>query len=261
MSVFDFRDQKGKRPLCMVTSYDSWSAKLLDATEIDAILVGDSAATVMHGFDSTVHATMDMMVAHTESVARGCKGKLIVGDMPFLSYRGGVTDAVNHAGRLIRAGAQAVKLEGIRGHKDVVRACVESGIPVMGHLGLTPQSVHQLGGMRVQGRSIDAAAAMKEDALALQNAGAFAIVLECVPSSLARDLTQSLSIPTIGIGAGRDVDGQILVLQDLLGLSGAFKPKFLRTFGRGDELVRDAIASYITATRSGSYPNIAESYE
>lgn len=261
LTAVDFRALKGQRPLAMVTCYDSWSAKLLDGTSVDAVLVGDSAATVMHGFDSTVHATMEMMEFHTQAVARTLKQKFLIGDMPFLSFNGGVQSTLNNAGRLIRAGAQAVKLEGIAGHEDSIRALVQAGIPVMGHLGLTPQSVNQLGGMKVQGRSLPTAQALRDDAKHLEDLGCFSLVLECVPASLARSVTESVSIPTIGIGAGKDVDGQVLVLQDLLGLSAGFKPKFLRTFGRGQDLVESALKSYVEATQSRTFPAIEESYE
>lgn len=261
LTAIDFRALKGQRPLTMVTCYDSWSAKLLDGTSVDAILVGDSAATVMHGYDSTVHATMEMMEFHTRAVARALKQKFLIGDLPFLSFNGGVAATLENAGRLMRAGAHALKLEGVAGHEDSIRALTQSGIPVMGHLGLTPQSVNQLGGMKVQGRSIPTAQALRDDAKRLEALGCFSVVLECVPASLARSVTESVAIPTIGIGAGRDVDGQVLVLQDLLGLSAGFKPKFLRTFARGQEMVETALKSYVEATQAKTFPAIEESYE
>lgn len=261
LSTIDFRALKGQRPLSMVTCYDAWSARILDKSSLDALLVGDSVATVVHGYDSTVHATLDMMEGHVRAVARACSEKLLVGDMPFLSFRGGVSQTLENAGRLIRAGAHAVKVEGVAGHEDAIHALVQSGIPVMGHLGLTPQSVHQLGGMKVQGRTAPAAAQLVEDARKLDALGCFSVVLECVPSSLAREVTRQIGVPTIGIGAGVDVDGQILVLQDLLGLSAGFKPKFLRTFAPGQALVEEALRSYVEATRARTFPALAESYE
>ena len=246
--------------LSMVTCYDYAFARLLSASAVDGILVGDSVAMVMHGHPSTVTATLDMMRVHTEAVARGAAGKFIVADMPFLSFRKGLAAALDAAQVLMCAGANAVKLEGVDGHEDVVQRLVQSGIPVMGHLGLQPQSVQVYGGYRVQGRSADAAREIARQACALQQLGAFAVVLECIPAKLAGEITAALRIPTIGIGAGAACDGQILVLQDLLGMSTGFHPKFARAFSEGARSVQDAIARFDEAVNMGAFPAADESY-
>src|SRR6185312_1613292 len=220
------RAKSETRRLSMATCYDFTFARLLAKSVIDGILVGDSAAMVMHGHASTIPASIEMMKAHTEAVARGAPGKFIVADMPFLSFRKGTAAALESASILMVAGAHAVKLEGVDGHEDVIQRLVGSGIPVMGHLGLQPQSIHSTGGFRIQGRSEESARQIARQAVTLQELGAFAVVLECVSAELARDITPSLRIPTIGIGAGAGCDGQILVLQDLLGLNPEFRPKF-----------------------------------
>jgi 3-methyl-2-oxobutanoate hydroxymethyltransferase len=246
--------------LSMVTCYDYTFARLLAASAVDAILVGDSVAMVVHGHPSTVTATLDMMRIHTEAVVRGAAGKFVVSDMPFLSFRKGVTAALDAAQVLMSAGANAVKLEGVDGHEDVVERLVQSGIPVMGHLGLQPQSVRAYGGYRVQGRSEEAAREIARQALALEQLGAFAIVLECIPARLAGEITAAIRIPTIGIGAGAGCDGQILVLQDLLGMNTDFHPKFARAFSQGAGIVRDAIAEFDEAVKTGAFPAARESY-
>lgn len=256
----DFRAQKRKRPLSVVTSYDAWSARIVNATPIDAILVGDSVAMVVHGHPSTLHATLEMMALHVAAVARGAPDKFIIGDLPFLSFRLGVSETLRAAGKLMQAGAHAVKLEGVRGHEAAVHALVESGIPVMGHLGLTPQSMHALGGFRVQGRSDPAAQALIADARELERLGAFALVLECVPTSLARVLTEELAIPTIGIGAGAHTDGQVLVLQDLMGVSAGFQPKFVRRFGQLETQMHEALERFHHAVVEREFPSAEESY-
>jgi 3-methyl-2-oxobutanoate hydroxymethyltransferase len=249
------------RKLSMVTCYDYTFARLLSQSPIDGILVGDSAAMVVHGHPTTVTATVEMMRVHTEAVARGAGGKLVVADMPFLSYRKGVAAALEAAHILMSAGAGAVKLEGVHGHEDVIERLAQSGIPVMGHLGLQPQSVHAYGGYRVQGRNSDAARAIVQGAHALEKGGAFAVVLECIPSALAGEVTAALGIPTIGIGAGVACDGQILVLPDLLGMNAEFKPKFVRRFADGAHCVLTAIGQYDEAVKTGAFPAAAESYE
>lgn len=248
------------RPLSMVTCYDAWSAKIIDQTEIDLILVGDSVAMVVHGHDSTLPATPELMALHTAAVARGCRTKPIVADLPFLSYRSDLKTAMDAVGLVMRAGAHAVKLEGVWGHEAVIQNIVGSGVPVMGHLGLTPQSIHGLGGYKVQGRSQDAAQDLFDQALTLERLGAFAIVLECIPSELAARITKGVSIPTIGIGAGAQVDGQVLVLQDLLGLNGEFKPKFLRKFINGETAIHQALNEYHDCVRERRFPSPEESY-
>lgn len=248
------------RKLSMVTCYDYTFARLVSRSAVEGILVGDSAAMVMHGHPSTLSATVELLRTHTEAVARGAAGKLIVADMPFLSFRKGPAAALESASVLMIAGAHAVKLEGVDGHEDVIKRMVQSGIPVMGHLGLQPQSVHAYGGFRVQGRSNESARDIARQASALEELGAFAIVLECVPANLAQEITNTLRIPTIGIGAGAGCDGQILVLQDLLGMNMDFHPKFARPFLDGARCVLDTIARFDEAVKSGTFPLQEESY-
>ena len=248
------------RKLSMVTCYDYTFARLLADAPVDALLVGDSVAMVVHGHPSTVSADLDMMRLHTEAVMRGAGGKFVVADMPFLSFRKGLTAALDAAQALLTAGAHAVKLEGVDGHEDVIERLVQSGIPVMGHLGLQPQSVHAYGGFKVQGRTCEAAREIGRQACALEQLGAFAMVLECIPANLAREITEALRIPTIGIGAGGACDGQILVLQDLLGLNADFHPKFARRFAHGARCVETAVASFDAAVKAGTFPLPEESY-
>ena len=248
------------RKLSMVTCYDYAFARLLSRSAIDGILVGDSAAMVVHGHNSTVSATLDLMRLHTEAVVRGAGEKFVIADMPFLSYRRGIGAALDAAQTLMAAGAQALKLEGVEGHEDVIERMVQSGIPVMGHLGLQPQSVHAYGGFRVQGRSCEAAREIARQAGRLEELGAFAVVLECIPAGLAREITAALHIPTIGIGAGAGCDGQILVLQDLLGMNVDFHPKFARPFWDGAHGVEDALARFDEAVKEGTFPALEESY-
>lgn len=259
--VTDFaRFRAEGNPISMATCYDAWSARIIQETPIDAVLVGDSVAMVMHGFPDTVHATVGMMGTHTAAVRRGIGEKLVVTDIPFPEHRKGVRAAMEAVDILMKAGANAVKLEGAQGHLDVVRHIVGSGIPVMGHLGLTPQSVHQMGGYRVQGRDEHAARQIALDALALQEAGVFSIVLECVPAELAARITESLTIPTIGIGSGVHCSGQILVLQDVLGLNMGFRPKFLRTYADGAEDFKKALGRYDADVKAARYPSPEESF-
>lgn len=254
-SILDFaRAKRERRPITVVTAYDAWQARLLAASSVDALLVGDSAAMVVHGHDSTIHATLKMMVTHTAAVRRGAPTSLIVADLPFLSVRLGRDAATRAAGALMQAGATAVKIEGLAGHEDVIQHLVVSGIPVMGHLGLTPQSVHQLGGHRVQGRTAAAAARLHAEAQFLEKLGAFAVVLECVPEAVARSLTQGLRIPTIGIGAGAGTDGQVLVITDLLGLDPDFRPRFARRYLDGARLVTRALNAFGRDVRAGRFP-------
>ncbi len=248
------------RRISMVTCYDYTFARLLSRSAIEGILVGDSAAMVMHGHPSTLSASVELVRLHTEAVVRGAAGKFIVADMPFLSFRKGPAAALDAASVLMIAGANALKVEGIDGHEDAIQRLVQSGIPVMGHLGLQPQSVHAYGGFRVQGRSSDSARDIARQAVALEQLGAFAIVLECVPGNVAREITNTIRIPTIGIGAGAVCDGQILVLQDLLGLNMDFRPRFARPFLDGARCVLDSLARFDEAVKSGTFPTIEESY-
>jgi 3-methyl-2-oxobutanoate hydroxymethyltransferase len=216
---------------------------------------------VMHGYGTTIPADIEMMCRHIESVSRGTRNKFIVGDMPFLSFRQSRTDNMRAVASVMKAGAHAVKLEGIEGNAETIAHIVKSGVPVMGHLGLTPQSVNQLGGFRVQGRSDVAAKTLKKESLACEQAGCFALVLECVPEALAAEITEMLSIPTIGIGAGAQTDGQVLVMQDLLGLSSDFKPRFVRRYLDGKRLWQDAFNAYASDVKSGQFPAADESYK
>jgi 3-methyl-2-oxobutanoate hydroxymethyltransferase len=261
MKIQDFARKKREGvPISMVTCYDSWSAALIAETDIDCVLVGDSLAMVVYGHDTTLPADIDTMAAHTAAVRRGMPDKFLIGDLPFLSYRKGLDVAVSNVGKLMSAGANAVKLEGAAGNVELVHHLVESGVPVMGHLGLTPQSVHQLGGFKVQGRGEEAAARLADQARALEDAGCFALVLEAVPAPVAGEITAALGIPTIGIGAGSRVDGQVLVLQDLLGVNTAFRPKFVRTWLDGSKLIRNALQAYHNDVTSGAFPTGEESY-
>lgn len=261
-NVLEFAAAKAAgRRISMVTCYDASFARVLEASAVDSLLVGDSAAMVMHGHGDTLAATVELMALHTAAVRRGAPTRFLVADLPFLSFRKGVPAALDAVAELMRAGANAVKLEGVAGHEDVIKAIVESGIPVMGHLGLTPQSVHAFAGFRVQGRSERDAARILAEARRLEELGCFALVLECVPSPLAARVTAALAIPTIGIGAGADCDGQVLVLQDLLGLSGDFRPRFVRRYLDGAALAGEAIERFDRDVKQGAFPGAAESYE
>jgi 3-methyl-2-oxobutanoate hydroxymethyltransferase len=261
-SIRNFALAKANRhKLVVVTSYDFWSARLLAETPVDCLLVGDSAMMVIHGERDTLGATVELMAQHTRAVARGAPEKLIVTDFPFLAARQGTAFALNCAAQLMRAGAHAVKIEGIRGHADVVHHLVESGVPVMGHLGLQPQSVHALGGYVVQGREEADADRLLEDAAALEEAGAFSVVLECIPGKLAREISAARSIPTIGIGAGVDCDGQVLVLHDLLGFNPEFKARFVRHFADGSALVRDGVTRFASEVRAEKFPAPKETFK
>ncbi len=261
LNVLDFAATKhAGRKISMVTCYDFWSAQLLARTEVDCLLVGDSLAMVMHGFDSTVHADVDLMALHTRAVARGAPHKFIVSDMPFLSVRKGLASAMDAVQALMQAGAGAVKIEGEAGQLDLMAHIVESGVPVMGHLGLTPQSVHGFGGHKVQARGEAAGKALVESARRLADAGCFAVVLECVPAAVARCVSASIPIPTIGIGAGAHTDGQVLVLQDMLGTNPQFKPRFLRHYADGFGTIQQAVNRFHADVQQGAFPGKAESY-
>ncbi len=254
-SILEFaRARREERPVVVVAAYDALMARLLAASEADAILVGDSVAMVVHGHPDTVHATPEMMALHTAAVRRGAPDAVIITDMPFLSVRSGRSQAVLVAGEQMRAGATAVKIEGVAGHEDIIAHLVGSGIPVMGHLGLTPQSIHQLGGHRVQARSVDGALRLRHEAKLLEKLGAFAVVLECVPAALAAEVTRDLDIPTIGIGAGPDTAGQVLVLSDLLGMDASFRPAFARRYFDGAETVVAAINAFVRDVRGAKFP-------
>lgn len=254
-SILDFaRAKQEERPVVILTAYDALMARLLAASEVDAILVGDSAAMVVHGFPSTIHATVEMMAVHTAAVRRGAPAAVVIADMPFLSVRRGRDEAVRAAGVLMQAGATAIKIEGVTGHEDIISHLVESGIPVMGHLGLTPQAVHQLGGFRLQGRTTEAATRLMDEAHALGKLGAFALVVECVPAALAAGISHALAIPVIGIGAGGTTDGQVLVLADLLGLDAEFRPRFARRYREGHADALAAVNAFVRDVRAARFP-------
>lgn len=241
--------------LTMLTAYDYSTAKLIDEAGINMILVGDSLGMVMLGYEDTLSVTMEDMIHHTAAVARGAKNALLVADMPFMSYQTSVYDAVVNAGRLMKEGrAQAVKLEGGREVTEHIRAITNASIPAVGHLGLTPQSLNAFGGFKVQGKSEAAAKKLIEDAIAIEEAGAVAVVLECVPAKLAELISKKVKIPTIGIGAGAGCDGQVLVYQDMLAMFSDFKPKFVKQFGQIGEQMKEAFAKYSEEVKSGAFP-------
>jgi 3-methyl-2-oxobutanoate hydroxymethyltransferase len=253
--VPDLRQKKqAGEKIAMLTAYDATMARLFDRAGIDVILVGDSLASVILGHPHTLTVTLDAMIHHTSAVVRGAERALVVTDMPFLTYQVSVEEAVRNAGRLLQSGASAVKLEGGRPVLDVVRRLVDIGIPVMGHLGLQPQSVHQLGGYAKRGSEPHEAAVLVDDAVALEQAGAFAIVLEAIPSELARTVTKRVSVPTIGIGSGADCDGQVLVSYDMLGLFDGPVPSFVKQYADLAATVTAAARAYADDVRAGAYP-------
>ncbi len=262
VTIADIKEMKQrKEKIPMLTAYDYVIAKIADAAGIPLILVGDSLGMVVLGYESTIPVTMEEMLHHTRAVVRGTKHALVIGDMPFMTYHTSISDALYNAARFIQqGGAQAVKLEGGEIVAETVRRIVNCGIPVMGHIGLTPQSIHQLSGFKVQGRTPEAAARLLKDALALEEAGAFAIVLESVPAPLAKLITQKVSIPTIGIGAGPDCDGQVQVISDLLGLFTEFVPRHAKQYVKLSEIIRTAITNYITEVKEGTFPTEKHSY-
>lgn len=248
--------------ITMLTAYDYSTAKLMDEAGIDMILVGDSLGNVILGYEDTISVTMEDMIHHGAAVSRGVKETMVVVDMPFMSYQISVEEAVTNAGRLMKEGrANAVKLEGGKSVCPQIKAITQAGIPVVAHLGLTPQSINALGGYKVQGKSEDAAKKLLEDALAVQEAGAFALVLECVPTKLASLITKKLTIPTIGIGAGNECDGQVLVYQDMLGMFSDYVPKFVKQFAKVGEIMKKAFSDYKEEVASGAFPAEKNSYK
>ena len=248
--------------ITMLTAYDYAMARLVDESGMPLVLVGDSLGMVALGYESTIPVTMDEMIHHTRAVVRGTKQALVVGDMPFMSYHVSTEEALRNAARFIQeGGAQAIKLEGGHTVADKVKRMVECGIPVMGHIGLTPQSIHQLGGFKAQGKTPEAAQRLLQDAFALEAAGAFAIVLESVPYALARIITKKLAVPTIGIGAGPHCDGQVQVISDLLGLYTEFVPRHAKQYAKLSQAVKDAVSQYLKEVKEGSFPTFENSYK
>lgn len=262
LSIPQFKQMKEqKQKFRMITAYDYAFASLVDQTPIEMILVGDSLGMVVLGYDSTVPVTMEDMLHHIKPVVRGAKNTFIVGDMPFGSYNTGISDAVRNANRIMQeGGADAVKLEGGTNVASVVRELVNGGIPVMGHIGLTPQTATQLGGFKVQGKDAEAAKKLLEDAQCLEEAGAFSLVLECVPAPVAKMITEKLSIPTIGIGGGPDCDAQVLVIHDLLGLFDRFTPKFVKKYAELNKPIIDALNQYANEVADGTFPGPQQSF-
>ena len=257
--IKEMKQRKEKIP--MLTAYDYVTAKMIDEAGVPLILVGDSLGMVMLGYESTIPVTMEEMIHHTKAVVRGATKALIIGDMPFMTYHVSVSDALHNAARFIQeGGAQAVKLEGGEVVAEKVRRLVDCGIPVMGHIGLTPQSIHQLGGFKVRGKAVEEAKKLLNDACILEEAGAFAVVLECTPAPLSKLITQKLAIPTIGIGAGPDCDGQVQVISDILGLYTEFVPKHAKQYAKLAGEIKTAVSSYISEVKSLSFPTTEQSY-
>lgn len=249
------RGMKGKEKITMLTAYDTPFARIVDQAGVDIILVGDSVGSVVAGYPNTLPVTIDEMIYHTRAVVRGTTRALVVIDMPFMSYQVSIEEARRNAGRMIKeSGAEAVKLEGGSNMKEVIKAITSIDIPVMGHIGLTPQSIHQMGGYKVQGKVEEQKRKIMEDALAVEDAGAFSIVLECIPAALAAEITERLTIPTIGIGAGVQCDGQVLVIHDVLGLLGDFRPKFVKRYVDLRQIITQAVDSYLDEVRKGKFP-------
>lgn len=262
VTITRLRDMKQRsEKICMLTAYDFSTARFLDEVGIPVILVGDSLGMVALGHQSTIPVTLNEMLHHTKAVVRGSEHALIVGDMPFMTYHASTEEAVRNAGRFLQeGGCQAVKLEGGARMADTIRRIVDCGIPVMGHIGLTPQSINQMGGFKVQGKSPAAAISLISDAKALEAAGVFAIVLECVPAPLAKLITETVSVPTIGIGAGVHCDGQVQVIADLLGLFTDFVPKHAKQYAKLGEAIKQAVSEYMSDVLSGSFPTDKESF-
>lgn len=261
MNINDFQimKQTGKK-ISVVTCYDHWTAKIIAQTDIDCVLVGDSLAMVMHGHPTTIPATVELMELHTQAVARGAPNKFIITDVPFLAHRKGLLTAMRMLEKFVRAGAQAIKIERVEGNEKLIQHIIESGVPVMGHLGLTIQSINQLGGFHIQGKHEKAAQTLLNHAKILQDIGCFSLVLECIPSTIAKKISQQLTIPTIGIGAGPETDGQVLVLQDLLGTNQEFKPKFLKTYMNGFSAIQTALNNYNKDVKEKNFPGEEHCY-
>jgi len=262
VTIHTLRQMKARgEKIAMLTAYDATFARLLDDAGVDALLIGDSLGMVVQGHDTTLPVTLDEIAYHCRAVSRGARRAHVVGDMPFMSYQASIEQGLTNAGKLMKeGGCHAVKLEGGAIHAELVSRLVSAGIPVMGHIGLTPQSFHQFGGFKVQGRDPGGRERLLADALTLEAAGAYSIVLEAIPADIAYDITAAVSIPTIGIGAGTGCDGQVLVSYDALGMDETFKPRFVRRYAMLGETIKDAVAHYIADVRDGSFPSDAESF-
>ncbi|MCF6776379.1 3-methyl-2-oxobutanoate hydroxymethyltransferase [Thiotrichales bacterium 19X7-9] len=261
MNVLDFLSKKqNAEKITVITCYDATTAAIANQTDIDVLLVGDSVSMVVHGHQNTTTATIEMMQLHTKAVATGAKDKFIVADLPFMSYRGILKDTISAVQTLVQSGAHAVKLEGAHGNLDIINHIVHSGVPVMGHIGLTPQHVHNFGGFRVQGKDDKAKSCLIQQAKDLENAGCFAVVLECMPADLAAEITSLLNIPTIGIGAGNQTDGQVLVWHDLLGLTENSPFKFVKEYLNGFQLIQNALTEYNLEVKNGAFPKKEHSF-
>ena len=260
-SIHDLLSRKGGMPISMLTAYDYHTACTIDEAGIDMILVGDSLGNVMLGYENTLAVTVEDMIHHGKAVCRGARNTFVVIDMPFMSYQPSVEMAVMNAGRIMKeTNCQAVKMEGGAEYADRIKAIVEAGIPVVAHIGLTPQSVNALGGYKVQGKSVEAAQKLIDDAKRVEEAGASMVVLECVPAAIAAKITESVSIPTIGIGAGAGCDGQVLVYQDMLGMFSDYVPKFVKHFAEVGEIMKGAFADYTAEVKAGTFPTEAQTY-
>lgn len=262
MNILDFKRKKERNEkISMLTCYDYPSARMVAESAIDCVLVGDSVAMMVHGYETTIMATMEMMALHTQAVARGLAGQFLISDLPFLAHRASQDETINNVKRLLQSGAHAIKIEGADEDAcQTIRYLVASGVPIMGHIGLTPQSFHQLGGYKVQGREQEQAARLLQQAADLEAAGCFALVIECIPQLLAKRITEALTIPTIGIGAGVHTDGQVLVWHDLLGLQTELQPKFSKQYVKGKEILFTAINAYAEQVHQAQFPTTAHSF-
>lgn len=262
MKIHDFKRKKEEQQkISMITCYDYPSACIVAESNIDCVLVGDSVAMAVHGHETTIMATMEMMILHTQAVTRGLKQQFLISDLPFLCHKTSLAQTVENVKNLLQAGAHAVKIEGADADTcQTISYLVNSGVPVIGHIGLTPQSIHQLGGFRVQGKNQEQAEKLIQQALSLEAAGCFALVIECVPQQLAQTVTQSLTIPTIGIGAGSSTDGQVLVWHDMLGLQTDFNPKFVKRYAQGKEILLNALNAYAQQVQQMSFPTAEHSF-
>lgn len=252
--------KKDGKKIVVVTSYDYWSAKILNETNVDGILIGDCSSMVMHGFEDTLNADVEMIAMHTKAVRKGAKDKFLIAAMPFMSNRKGLKEAMDNVETLVRAGANAVKIEGVNGNEELIAHLSQSGIPVIGHIGLTPSHHNMLGGFKVQGKSIEEELNIVEEARKLEELGCIAVVLEAVPPHVGAAVRDAVEIPVVGVGAGIDVDGQALVLQDMLGFSTDFKPKFVRTYMYGADLIKDAVNQFASDVHAEAFPSAKETY-